>query len=57
MGKGKKILIWSGVITGIVLIGVLIYAATKGKGDKLEAAEKLDKEMADLMKRIDKAKK
>ena len=57
MGKGKKILIWSGVITGSVLIGVLIYAATKGKGDKLEAAEKLDKEMEDLMKRIEKAKK
>ena len=55
--KGKKILIWSSIIGGSVLMGIILYAATRGKTDKLEAASKLDKEMEDLMKRIDKAKK
>lgn len=57
MGKGKKILIWSSVVGGSVLLGVLLYGVTRSKSDKLEAAAKLDKEMAELMKRIDKAKK
>jgi hypothetical protein len=54
---GKKILIWSAVIGGGVLTGVLLYGLTRSKGDKLEAASKLDREMDELMKRIEKAKK
>lgn len=55
--KGKKIVIWSSVIGGSILLGVLAYAVTRGGKDKLEAASLLDKEMEELMKKIDKAKK
>ncbi len=57
MGKGKKILIWSSVVGGSALLGILLYGVTRSKSDKLERATQLDKEMAELMKKIDRAKK
>lgn len=53
----KNIIIISSIIGGSVLFGIIIYSVTIGKKRKLEAELALDKEMKDLMAKIEKAPK
>jgi hypothetical protein len=53
----KNIIIISSIIGGSVLFGIIIYSVTVGKKRKLEAELALDKEMKDLMAKIEKAPK
>jgi hypothetical protein len=55
--RTKNIVIWSSIIGGSALIGVIIYSVTIGKQRKEELLKQQDAEMAELMKRIDKAPK
>jgi hypothetical protein len=53
----KNIIIISSIIGGSVLFGIIIYSVTVGKKRKMEAELALDKEMKDLMAKIEKAPK
>lgn len=53
----KNIIIWSSVILGGILTGTILYAATTGKRKKITEAAKTDKDMQDLLDRIEKAPK
>jgi len=53
----KKILIWGGVVFGGLLVGGILYRATAGKRNRIAALAKQDKEMEELLKRIDSAPK
>lgn len=53
----KNIIILSSVIGGSLLLGIIVYSITIGKKNKFDEAVKTDKEMSDLLKKIDKAKK
>jgi len=53
----KNIIIWSSVIGGGMLVGLLIYAGTTGKRKKITTLAAQDKEMKDLLDKIDKAPK
>jgi hypothetical protein len=55
--RTKNIVIWSSIIGGSALIGIIIYSVTIGKQRKEELLKQQDAEMAELMKRIDKAPK
>jgi hypothetical protein len=56
-GNKKTILIWSGVILGGLVVGAILYRATTGKRNRIAALAKEDKEMEELLKRIDSAPK
>lgn len=53
----KNIIIWSSVIGGSLLLGIIIYSVTIGKRNKFDESVRTDKEMSDLLGKIDKAKK
>lgn len=53
----KNIIIWSSVIGGGILMGILIYAGTTGKRKKITTLAEKDKDMKELLEKIDKAPK
>lgn len=53
----KNIIIWSSVIGGGMLVGILIYASTTGKRKKITELATQDKEIKELLDKIDKSPK
>jgi|LakMenE18May11ns_1017448.scaffolds.fasta_scaffold9137338_2 hypothetical protein len=53
----KNIIIWSSIIGGGMLVGILIYAGTTGKRKKITTLAEKDKDMKELLDKIEKAPK
>lgn len=57
MNNKKNIIIWSSVILGSVVLGSILYATTTGRRKKITELAQTDKDMKELLDKIEKAPK